>query len=802
MRSLHKAPRIKMHLKLLASALGTTAALLTTTTNASVLLEEVVVTAQKREQSLQDVGIAITAFTGDQLNALGITESKDIARITPGLHIGGNVAGQNSMFTIRGVTQNDFSDHTESPVAVYVDDTYIAMAQGQTFALFDLERTEVLKGPQGTLFGRNATGGLLHFVTEKPTDEFEGYIDLEYGAYDKIRIVSAVGGPLSDSVAGRLSVLYDANDGYINNQYPLSEPFPNSNPLGGSDDLGNEETNALRGHLLFDINEDAELLLTAAWAESELSAGPYQSTPSVGIFEDANGNGIADRGEFQAGATALPSGSTAVALDTDGNPIGHWLSPAPVRPVPGGDFFGYIDPDGDGWDTSTDMGYDDLNSFETTMFSAKLTWDLGGVSLIAITDWKDYDKLMGMDVDASPVNQWQVWFNADTSQFSQEIRLQGETEKMRWTTGFYYLNVDAEVNNGWKFLPGALFNPAFDDSNAISEIEQETDSWSVFGQIDYDLTEALVLTAGLRIIQENKDFSFEQNVYENNGDTHHFDTGVLRFPMSPLYKGDSDDTLWAGKIQLDWNVSPDLLLYAGINRGIKAGGFNAPHPLFAPDPSLFDTELPYDGEELTSYAAGFKWTLGDGATRINGELYYYDYKDYQAFLFVGASGTISNQDADTIGGELEIISSPVDGLDLMFGVALFDAQIDDFAITPNVVDDVDPAYAPELQIMGLIRYAWPFLEGELAAQYDFSYSDSFYDNLRNFDDQKHDDYTIQNTRLTYTTNDKSWEVAAFLDNLADERYATIGFSLPSLCGCTEIAYGTPRWWGVKVRRNF
>lgn len=152
---------------------------------AESILEEVVVSAQKREQNIQDVGISIQAFTGDQLEALGVSSSFDVATFTPCVHIGGALAGQNSQFTIRGVTQNDFNDIVEAPNAVYLDEGHIPIANGQTFGLFDIERVEVLKGPQGTLFGRNATGGLVHYISRKPNFErFEGFVDVNYGVYD------------------------------------------------------------------------------------------------------------------------------------------------------------------------------------------------------------------------------------------------------------------------------------------------------------------------------------------------------------------------------------------------------------------------------------------------------------------------------------------------------------------------------------------------------------------------------------------------------------------------------------------
>ena len=220
------------------------------------MLEEVKVTAQKREQNVQDVGISITAFTGEQMDALGLRNSSDLAVMTPGVSVGGNLAGQNLQFTIRGVAQNDFNDQTESPVAVYIDDTYVAMAQGQRFAMFDLDRVEILKGPQGTLFGRNATGGLAHFVTRRPTDELEGYIEGQVGDYDRYMLEGAIGGALTDSMRGRLSLYYEEQDGYLDNSYDPSSPvsfMPSELALseGTGDDFGGEENTGVRGQLEF-----------------------------------------------------------------------------------------------------------------------------------------------------------------------------------------------------------------------------------------------------------------------------------------------------------------------------------------------------------------------------------------------------------------------------------------------------------------------------------------------------------------------------------------------------------------------
>ena len=222
------------------------------------VLEEVVVVAQKREQNLQDVPIAINAFTGRQMDALGVSESFDIAAFSPGVHISGNLAGQNTQFSIRGVTQNDFNDIIEAPNAVYLDEGYIAVAQAQTFAVFDIARVEILKGPQGTLFGRNATGGLVHFISNAPSfDGVEGYLDVEFGQFDvsnnadRVVVEGAVGGPISETFAARAAIRYSKQDPYLENLYGNGDqlPFLGDPGPGAGADLGDDDTIAARVRL-------------------------------------------------------------------------------------------------------------------------------------------------------------------------------------------------------------------------------------------------------------------------------------------------------------------------------------------------------------------------------------------------------------------------------------------------------------------------------------------------------------------------------------------------------------------------
>ncbi len=202
---------------------------------------EIVVTAQRRSQNLQQVPIAVTAIAGDSLREMGMTRSTDIVRLTPGVSISSSSAGESAQYTMRGVTQNDYAEIAEGPIAVYVDDSYIPNLQGANFGFYDMERLEVLKGPQGILFGRNATGGLVHYIIAKPSDQLEGYGEASYGSYNQVRFEGAVSGPLSDTLTARASFLFDRNGSYWKNVYPAGLPSgvnPGTPPSPCCSDLG------------------------------------------------------------------------------------------------------------------------------------------------------------------------------------------------------------------------------------------------------------------------------------------------------------------------------------------------------------------------------------------------------------------------------------------------------------------------------------------------------------------------------------------------------------------------------------
>ena len=801
-------------------------------------LEEVIVTAQKREESIQDVAIAITAFSGEQLDALRITESTNIAAVTPGVHISGNNAGHTQQFTIRGATQNDFFDLAEAPNAVYVDEAYQAAGQAQLFSQFDMERVEILKGPQGTLFGRNATGGLVHYVTRKPGDKFEAYGDVSYGRYDSVRFEGAAGGPLSDGVKFRIAGFYRRHDAILKNVYKpedlpdtpayVAAPFtPNGGaprgPLNGSRDgqadMWNDDQYAFRGQLLFEPNEDVEIELKGQYAHRNAASGPYQNVATISEV-DAQGrvvntlysNAQTNPNSCEQLVVGTTSCGSSFGLGPNGSPLD--LDFDMTRPAPNTDYFGYTDPDGtDGLTISTDHALSDYDTYKVHAFTGKISWDLDFATLVAVSHYSDQTKIASLDVDSGPGPQFIVTNNSKIDWFTQELRLEGEMDRMRWIAGLYYLTIDGGFSQNLSDTIGGInvFGASPPPNGAgVSNLYldgsvdalMDTDSYSIFGQIDYDATDRLMVSLGLRGIQEEKDYDFQSNLFINTRDATVESLRSGATPIAPFFPPHNEklsDFLWSGKAGLQFTPHDELLLYATFNRGVKAGSCNAPLLTF-----LTPEEYCYDEEILLAYEVGFKSTLMEGKARINAAAYYYDYSDYQVFQFIGTSGAVYNVDAEYKGFEVEMIATPVDNLEVLLGIGYIDPKVKDLAVAQGVLRNVEPSFTPETQFSGLGRYTWPnsLMGGAVTLQVDGNYASSSFHNINNFDTHRMGSYWRGNASLTWVSADEHWEITGFVDNFSDARNMTIGYELAAVCGCDEQSFGYPRMYGARLRYNY
>ncbi len=725
----------------------------------SAVLEEVVVTAQKREQSLQDVGISVTAFSGNQIRELGYTNTIDIAAQTPGLGI---IQYHPTLTTtnIRGISQNDFADHLEPPIAMYVDEAYVsAMGAGHT-QLYDLERVEVLRGPQGTLFGRNATGGLLHYVSAGPTETPEGYVEFTYGSYDQKKFEGALSGPLGENLLARVSFAGNFHDGVAENRI-------------GPDVRGSDHY-ALRGQLEFRPADNVTLNLKAHYANDDDEHGnAYTHTP-ISANEDGLG--------YEISADSLVNGF-----------------------CPGCDFYGYRDPDDDPYTNS----YDYIGEFRRSIagVTGKLSWDMGGITLTSITDYLQMNKNYGEDTDGSPNPVFVFITDQDFEQFSQELRLYGEAgENLRWTTGFYYLDIEHAGNLNY-FLDLPFFSPTYSFGEPTSYISGpttnnvETESWAIFGHLEYDFNEQWGVIAALRYTEDKKDTVFQSADVLGGNVTGLGFTLTIPFDLSTDPDFDLFDQSFenvSAKFEIDWRPTEDTLVFASFNRGHKAGGSRV---VAGGNPTTAIPTFPHDEEVLHSWELGFKTTLFDGRAQLNANAFYYDYQDYQAFVVIPgaipASLTIINLDAEAVGGEVELTLQPTERWGFRFGASFEDSEVKDVLLPSGRFVDNDLPYAPSFTLNGLARYGWPALGGTLAIQGDFNYSEDFCFSVLCAPLDQEDSFVIGNFRVSYTSGDESWKLAAFVNNVSDTEYRLYTLDISGL-SIGNDAYAHPRWAGGTI----
>ncbi|MEM7571081.1 MAG: TonB-dependent receptor, partial [Pseudomonadota bacterium] len=437
------------------------------------------------------------------------------------------------------------------------------------------------------------------------------------------------------------------------------------------------------------------------------------------------------------------------------------------------------------------------------------------------------------DVEASPINFVNFRSLGETKMFTQELRASGQTDRLSWTAGLYFLDIKADVTNGFLapanslFLPFAGFADFFEPGlDLLNNFEFDTTSYSLFGQVEYQISDQWTVLLGGRIIYEEQDYFLAQGGFANVDDFE-ADTATLLFPapstledlvnapnFSP-FEDNRDNTLWVGKVQIEYRPNDDTLLFAGISRGAKGGAYNA--PLLDGSPPLAAEQIGYDPESLLSYEAGLKSTLLDGLLQVNASIFYYDYNDYQEFTFVNVSGIVSNQDARTYGGEIDIIANPYEGLFIGIGYGYFDNKVKDLPVAPAVFDpedgslvapavlrDVESTFSPQSQFSARVNYDLPFdaAGGVINLGAVVSTNSSYFHNLRNFSAHEIDGFTIANLRATWTNEEAGITLAAFVNNVFDKRYVNVGFDLSGLCDCTEESYGAPRQWGLEARFNF
>jgi iron complex outermembrane recepter protein len=712
-------------------------------------LAEIVVTAQRREQNLQDVGTSVTAFDANSLEQLGFKDVTDITGQVPGLQY--NQYGSTvTIYNLRGVSQNDFSDHQEAPIAVYSDDAYIGSTGALAGSLFDLQRVEVLRGPQGTLFGRNATGGLIQYLSKPPTDTPEAYVQVTGGNFGTFQSEGAVSGPLSDMVTARLSFDTSSHDGYITNR------------IGHA--IEDEDQYATRLQFRIKPSDSGEILIKLhALTNSNETAGNY------------------------SWAAAIPNATGRGVFAPQGTP----------------DLGGYVNTFG-----PFNQAEDRRGLFNRTVWGAnvRVNWTFDAFSLASVTDYLKMQKRYGEDSDMSPNPLFNYDTEAHYQQFSQEFRLNGKTGDLRWIAGAYYLNYKT-TNFEDTALPDYIPPVPFPYGDGDANLNLRTSSPSAFGQLEYSFTDHWVGILGARYTIDQKEYLYNYTCNVCGPPNPSAPPGG--FPFNLTYSTaagypDAEKTyrMPMGKAELDYKIDQDNLLYASVNRGDKGGGWSAPssgyvnlNPAYTFVPTL---KMNYDEERLTSYETGFKSTFWDGAARLNGDVFYYDYKNYQGFFLDVATQIVENINAKVKGSELELAVVPFHGFHVQLGISYLDTQALNVPTPSGILVTSQLPQAPPWSVNAVARYEWPAFGGKLSAEMDAKWNKDQYLELINAPVDLQPSYTLTNARIGYTDPSGRWDISAYCKNCFNTLYRIYNLDLSGFLGIDQSVYGPPRLYGASV----
>lgn len=814
------------------------------TEESSRTIEQIIVTAQKREQNLQDVPIVVTAVSEQLLKDTGVKDIKDLTILTPGLLVTSTSNESVTTARIRGIGTVGDNPGLESSVGIVIDGVY-RPRNGVGFGdLGELERIEVLKGPQGTLFGKNTSAGVINVVSKKPSFEFGSDVELTAGNYGAMEGAASITGPLAETLAGRLYVAARERDGFLDVD---RGPGPRQ-----EDTDGDRKFYTLRGQLLLKPSDALDIRL-------------------VGDFTDRDENCC-------AAPQAVISPSAAVVGALNATVPGSFANPA--DPFEWRAFS----------NRSTEQSLTDKGA------STEINWDmnaLGGATLTSITAWRNWETVNGQDADFTTVDilyrDPDGDFGNEFKQISEEVRLAGESERLSWLVGAFYADENLDSRNqliyGTQLQPyfGRLLgNPAAitlftGNPNAYQGglgtrdvYEQDSKTWALFTNNSIRFTEALELTLGVRYTDESKDLD-SQYFNEHNGVgcqalrnnrvvitntinalVNHPDPAIaaaLRQQAvqtvygigcstfaDPVFNNlatsqSLDEAEWSGTAKLAFRFTDEVMAYLSYARGYKAGGFNLDRERTGssalnpgtPGGIAVDAETNFDKELVDSYELGLKtqW-LGDSLL-LNAAVFYQDYTDFQLNTFTGIQFVVTSlPKVNSQGVDLDMVwYTPLEQLSLQGGVTYADTQIEDFGsaavfFRPEREDDT-LSFAPEWSASLSATFEQPIganllLRTNVGAKYTSEYNTG-----SNLDPRKMQDaLTLVNARIGIGSGDEKWALEAWAQNLTDEEYYQVAFDatlqgssanppagLPQVPSSTVAAFlGAPRTYGITARFKF
>lgn len=766
------------------------------------VLEEIIVTATKRERSSLDIPISVTAFSSEQLKDLRVDLAFGIARQTPNLQMKSTFGVTSPQLFMRGVGNETFFTNAISPIGMYQDGVYLGQNIMQGFQVFDLERVEVLKGPQGTIFGRNTTGGSINYIARKPAiDEgANGHVTLTGGDFGQFDINAAAGFALGDTAAVRLSIFRQEHDGY----------FTNRNPALSGDNDGAVETIAGRGQLYWEPTENFDALLNFHAGDTDSQLRGYKAA-----YLDNCPAGVSP-GAFQGGCTG-PS----FFVDTDfdfipDSPVDLFFTSPPA--------FSLTDPPGF---HDTALSIETIEQVETIGFSAEMNWNIGNHTITSVTGYDDAELFRYEDDEAGSAVISDSTHTADTYFWSQEIRITSDYDgNINWLGGvnYYKDSNDTFISFDTRENPDAF---TFGQGVGI-ELEQDTESWAVFGELSYDMTDRFELVLGLRLTSDEREIGVESFIYN---------AGALSFPGA-LFDGSANPEAagggpidnaaaraaivqpniffiptnlvtrsslredwfeWSGQASLSYAIDDKQRAYFTASRGFKGGEFDGGAAF---DPATLNITNP---EFVNAYEIGYKGSVMEDSLQLTVAVFFMEINDQ--IVQANDSGPIPRltnaASSENIGVEVEGRYQPNDAWFFTFGGAYLDAEIKEYQFDPTTFTGTDltgnrATEAPKWSFNAMARYEQPLFDGLFRVVADFNWNAEREFSSENTAGLQQDAYGLVNTRASYLFHNESIELSVYVRNLFDEEYFIGAYDITAFASGFVYLPGDPRTFGGSV----
>lgn len=855
---------LKSGVAIVALLAGSSAYAETATAEDGSKLEVITVTAQRYEQKLQDTPLSVIAVNANQLAAQGVESLQGLGEFVPNVTIAGTSAQGNAIanFSIRGIGGAPSGFVTqESAVGIYVDDVLFARPNGALLDLLDVERVEVLRGPQGTLFGRNTAAGAIRYVSKKPGRELEGNVKVAMGSRDRMDISGVLNVPLTETLSSRFSFSKKSQEGYIRR-------------VADGDMVGDTDSTTIRGQFRWRPNDKLDVNFAADWVQThddggatianEFSATDLYSAALYGM-QSVGGPpvNLAITNSARALSPLSVSQSNYCGQGASAVNLGSVNSNATCVAAAVSDFNYYYNQATGKYEIYG--GDKDLNDFESYGLSLNIAYDFSdNLTFKSLTGYRQISQIQKQDWDRTPIPLVALSEYIDIEYYTQEFQLNGRSfdNRLKWVAGLFYYHDEAddrrfrsEASGGANYLPDIYGTPIVTGRGAREYKIMTTESIAAFAQGTFDVTEKLSVTLGLRYNEDTKDYaSFREGRGQAYAETGQPITCNLAAPTTatcvrslPAFQGLSGVSWdnFSARVGLEYRWNDDVMTYFSAAQGFKGGGFNdsvqttclTSQQLALPNANklLANCGLSlFDEENLMTYEVGIRSDLFNRRARLNVTLFRTEYKDQQIQLIdVGPPPfqfTV-NGDSTVQGVEAEFMAKVTDNLLVRANVGWVDSQYDEvmlgagggIALTPET-----PFFrSPELSYSIGANYSRNIGTGELNFDLNYGWKDEMASSPTPGNMVMLPSYGLLNARVSYES-DKNWSVALIANNLTDEYYLTGGFdpggpsseATPGLSNCGKpggavvtachdavfgfqmIDVGRPREFAVELKYTF